>query len=81
MAPDALTICDTSYRRKMPVAIIASADDRLVDGEDQSARLHGEIPHSRFLCIAGADDMIQQTATKAVMSTIEKVTSPQGQAA
>lgn len=81
MVPDALAAHDTYSRLRMPVAIIAGADDRLVDTEDQSARLHGNIPHSIFLCVAGAGHMIHQTATEAVMSAIEKVTSPHGQAA
>jgi len=81
MLPDALAARDTYARLKMPVAIIAGADDRLVDAEDQSARLHRDIPQSSFHYIAGAGHMIHQTETEAVMSAIEKVTSPHGQAA
>lgn len=78
MAPDALATRDTYARLKMPVAIIAGAEDRLVDAEDQSARLHGDIPHSSFHRIPGAGHMIHQTATEAVMSAIEKVAPPHG---
>ena len=46
MIPDALAARDTYSQLKMPVAIIAGAEDRLVDAEDQSARLHGDIPLS-----------------------------------
>lgn len=81
MVPDALAAHGTYSRLKMPVAIIAGADDRLVDAEDQSARLHGAIPHSSFHCVAGAGHMIHQTETEAVMSAIEKVTAPHGQSA
>lgn len=80
MLPDALAAHDTYARLKMPVAIIAGADDRLVDADDQSARLHEDIPHSSFQRIPGAGHMIHQTATSAVMSAIEKVTSPHVQA-
>jgi pimeloyl-ACP methyl ester carboxylesterase len=65
----------------MPVAIIAGAEDRLVDAGDQSARLHGDIPQSSFHCVAGAGHMIHQTATEAVMSAIEKVALPHGRTA
>lgn len=80
MVPDALAAHDTYSALKMPVAIIAGADDRLVDAADQSARLHEEIPQSSFLRVAGAGHMIHQTETEAVMSAIEKVISPHGQA-
>lgn len=76
MIPDALAARDTYRRLKMPVAIIAGADDRLVDADDQSARLHDDIPQSSFHRVAGAGHMIHQTATEAVMSAIESVTSP-----
>ena len=76
MLPDALAAHDTYARLKMPVAIIAGADDRLVDADDQSARLHEDIPHSSLQRVAGAGHMIHQTATEAVMSAIEIVTSP-----
>lgn len=81
MVPDALAAGDTYSRLKMPVAIIAGDDDRLIDAEDQSTRLHGDIPHSSFHRIPGAGHMIHQTATEAVMSAIDKVAASQGGAA
>lgn len=81
MVPDALAAGDTYARLRMPVAIIAGADDRLVDAEDQSARLHGDIPHSSFHPIPGAGHMTHQTSTEAAMSAIEKVAPPRGRIA
>lgn len=78
MLPDASAAHDTYSRLKMPVAIIAGADDRLVDAEDQSARLHGDIPHSSFQRVPGQGHMIHQTATEAVIAAIAKVASPHG---
>lgn len=66
MVPDALAAHDTYAWLKMPVAIIAGADDRLVNAKEQSARLHKEMPQSSFLCVAGAGHMIHQTTTEAV---------------
>lgn len=34
---------------KMPVAGVAGEEDRVIDMEDQSARLHGDLPCSTFL--------------------------------
>jgi pimeloyl-ACP methyl ester carboxylesterase len=73
MVPDAFAARDTYPGLKMPVFIIAGAEDRLVDAEAQSARLHRDIPQSSFRRVPGAGHMIHQTATEAVMSAIEKV--------
>ena len=80
MVPDALAAGDTYTRLKMPVAILAGADDRLVNAEDQSARLHGDISQSSFHLVPGVGHMIHQTATEAVMSAIEKVAPPHARA-
>jgi pimeloyl-ACP methyl ester carboxylesterase len=73
MVPDAFAL-DGQYRAlKMPVVIIAGEEDRLVDIDSQSARLHAEISHSRFHRLAGNGHMIQQTATDEVMSAIKEV--------
>jgi pimeloyl-ACP methyl ester carboxylesterase len=46
--------------------------DRLIDIEDQSARLHADIPQSTFHRVPGAGHMVHQTATNAVMSAIDE---------
>ncbi len=76
MVPDAFAARDTYSGLKMPVSIILGADDRLVNAELQSARLHREVAHSSFHRVAGAGHMIHQTATEAVMSAIENVARP-----
>ncbi|MBP6216161.1 MAG: hypothetical protein KA391_02080 [Luteimonas sp.] len=43
MVPGAVAAADTYSGLRMPVAILAGADDRVVDAELQSARLHGDI--------------------------------------
>jgi pimeloyl-ACP methyl ester carboxylesterase len=45
----------------------------LIDIDTQSARLHSDIPQSRFHRVAGNGHMIQQTATDQVMSAIREV--------
>jgi pimeloyl-ACP methyl ester carboxylesterase len=80
MIPDALAARDTYSQLKMPVAIIAGAEDRLVDAQKQSARLHREILQSSFHRVPGAGHMIHQTATDAVISAIEKVAPLHGRA-
>jgi pimeloyl-ACP methyl ester carboxylesterase len=74
MVPDAFKFRNRYADLKMPVVIIAGEQDRLIDIDTQSARLHSEIPQSRFHRVAGNGHMIQQTATDQVMSGIIEVT-------
>ncbi|MDI3560630.1 alpha/beta fold hydrolase [Bradyrhizobium sp. Arg816] len=75
MVPDALMERRHYGDLKMPVVIIAGAQDKVVDIEAQSAKLHSAIPHSRFHRLAGNGHMIQQTATEEVMSALREVTT------
>ena len=76
MIPDAAAYRDIYPSLRMPVAIVAGAADRLIDPEEQSARLHREIPQSSLDLVPGAGHMIHQTATEAVMGAIAKVAAP-----
>jgi pimeloyl-ACP methyl ester carboxylesterase len=73
MIPDAFHFRDEYANLKMPVVIVAGDEDRMVDIDAQSARLHGDIPQSRFQRVAGTGHMIHQTATAVVMSAIDEV--------
>ena len=73
MIPDALLFRNRYADLKMPIVIIAGEQDRLIDIDTQSARLHSEIPQSSLHRFAGNGHMIQQTATDEVMSAILKV--------
>jgi pimeloyl-ACP methyl ester carboxylesterase len=73
MIPDAFHFRDEYANLKMPVVIVAGDEDRMVDINAQSARLHGDIPQSRFYRVAGSGHMIHQTATAVVMSAIDEV--------
>jgi pimeloyl-ACP methyl ester carboxylesterase len=77
MIPDAFTLRDQYAHLKMPVVIIAGEEDRLIDIDTQSARLHSDISQSRFHRVAGNGHMIQQTATDQVMSAIREVAAVQ----
>src|SRR5215213_7177772 len=70
MVPDAFKFRNQYADLKMPVVIIAGEQDRLIDIDTQSARLHSEIPQSRLHRVARNGHMIQQTATDQVMAGI-----------
>jgi pimeloyl-ACP methyl ester carboxylesterase len=73
MIPDALMSRGRYGELKMPVTIIAGEQDRLIDTETQSARLHSELSRSTFHRIEGNGHMIQQTATEEVMAALREV--------
>jgi pimeloyl-ACP methyl ester carboxylesterase len=72
MIPDAFFFRNEYANLKMPVVIVAGEQDRLIDINSQSARLHREIPQSSFHCIPGNGHMIHQTATDAVLSAVDE---------
>ena len=73
MIPDAFHFRDQYANLKMPVVIVAGEEDRLVDIDAQSERLHRDVPQSRFHRVPGTGHMIHQTATGVVMSAIDEV--------
>jgi pimeloyl-ACP methyl ester carboxylesterase len=73
MIPDAFAQRNRYADLKMPVVIVAGGEDKLIDIDTQSARLHGDISQSSFHRIAGHGHMIQQTATEQVMAAIDEV--------
>jgi pimeloyl-ACP methyl ester carboxylesterase len=73
MIPDAFYFRDEYANLKMPMVIVAGEEDRLVDIDTQSTRLHSDIPQSSFHRVPGTGHMIHQTATDVVMSAIDEV--------
>jgi pimeloyl-ACP methyl ester carboxylesterase len=73
MIPDAFKLRSKYADLKMPVIIIAGEQDKLINIDTQSARLHSDVSQSKFHRISGNGHMIQQTATDQVMSAIREV--------
>ena len=72
MIPSAHTLGKQYRLLQIPVAIVAGADDRLIESE-QSAHLHRDIPHSTLRCVPGTGHMVHQTATEEIMTAIDMV--------
>jgi pimeloyl-ACP methyl ester carboxylesterase len=72
MIPNAIASSGEYGNLKMPVIIIAGGDDRLIDTEQQSGRLHDEVRQSKMYRVPGTGHMVHQTATSAVMSAIHE---------
>jgi pimeloyl-ACP methyl ester carboxylesterase len=72
MIPAASASSKTYGELDMPTIIIAGEHDRLIDINEQSVRLHGEVRQSKLHRIAGAGHMIQQSATPDLMAAIDE---------
>jgi pimeloyl-ACP methyl ester carboxylesterase len=72
MIPAAYAAAKSYDELAMPVIIIAGENDRLIDIDEQSGRLHDEVRQSKMHRIAGAGHMVQQSATGAVMAAIDE---------
>jgi pimeloyl-ACP methyl ester carboxylesterase len=72
MVPDAAAREGRYGELKTPVVIIAGGEDRLVDFDEQSARLHADVPQSSLHRVSGAGHMVHQTATDDVMAAIDE---------
>ena len=79
MIPAAYSFREAYGHLKMPVVIIAGAEDQVSEVQ-QSAELHRDIPQSTLRCIPSTGHMVHQTATAEVMSAIDMVASQKKEA-
>ena len=70
--PAAFESSKTYGELEMPTIILAGEDDRLIDTDEQSVKLHNEVKQSKLHRIGGAGHMIQQSATPDVMAAIDQ---------
>jgi pimeloyl-ACP methyl ester carboxylesterase len=59
MIPDAIAFAGDYANLKMTVVIVAGEEDRLIDIDTQSARLHRNIQQSTMHRVPGAGQMVQ----------------------
>lgn len=72
MIPGAVALHKNYAGLTMPVIIIAGEEDRLVDIDKQSARLHREVTQSTLHRVPGVGHMVHQSATNMVMAAIDE---------
>jgi len=72
MIPGAVALHKNYAGLTMPVIIIAGEEDRLVDIDKQSARLHREVTQSTLHRVPGVGHMVHQSATDMVMAAIDE---------
>ena len=72
MIPSAISSAKTYSELAIPIIIVAGEEDRLIDIDEQSARLHDEVKQSKMHRIPGAGHMVQQSATGELMAAIDE---------
>ena len=72
MVPATILSSKTYGELAMPVFILAGEDDRLIDTDEQSGRLHDEIKHSKMRRVPKAGHMIQQSDTADLMAAVDE---------
>jgi pimeloyl-ACP methyl ester carboxylesterase len=75
MIPDAYAASGHYAALDLPVVIIAGEGDRVVDIDDQSGRLHDEVPGSILHRVPDCGHMVHQTAPDAVMAAIDEASA------
>ncbi|VTU39524.1 2-hydroxymuconate semialdehyde hydrolase [Variovorax sp. PBL-H6] len=55
---------------RMPVTIIAGANDKVVDFEAHSTRLHRDVPQSELVVVPGAGHMVHYVAPERVIAAV-----------
>ena len=60
----------------MPVTIIAGTDDKVVDFEAHSTRLHRSVLQSELVVVPGAGHMVHYVAPERVIAAVKRVTEP-----
>lgn len=73
MAAEAGGLCEHYARLKLPVTLMAGAEDRVVDREAHTGRLHEELAGSELLTVPGAGHMLHYAAPDAVAQAVDRM--------
>ncbi|GJD66069.1 alpha/beta fold hydrolase [Methylobacterium frigidaeris] len=82
MTPVTVELHEHYRNLKLPVVIIAGADDQVADVGRQSERLHRELPQSALIVVPGLGHMIHHLAPEQVVRAVEQASEhPRARAA
>jgi pimeloyl-ACP methyl ester carboxylesterase len=73
MVPAAAALQERYHELRLPVFILAGADDKIVDTDRQSARLHDVVRQSKLLVLPGLGHMMHYIATQQIVGAIDTV--------
>lgn len=72
MMPTAASSSERYRELRLPVTLFAGADDRVVDIESHSARLHGELPHSELVVVPATGHMVHYAVPEAIVAAVHE---------
>jgi pimeloyl-ACP methyl ester carboxylesterase len=72
LIPGAFSLRSEYIKLKTPTVIIAGEQDRVIEIDQQSARLHDEVRQSEFVRVSNSGHMVHHTATLQMMAAIEE---------
>ncbi|WP_418291964.1 alpha/beta fold hydrolase [Methylobacterium durans] len=72
MTPVTVELQEHYRELKLPVVIVAGADDQIADVGRQSERLHGEIAYSELIVVPGMGHMIHHLAPGQVVGAVDR---------
>ena len=81
MIPQAKASSERHHELRMPVAIIAGAEDKVIDVEAHSARLHRDIGGSTLAVVPGAGHMVHHAAIDDVVAAVDRFEMPRAEPA
>ena len=73
MIPQAMASSERHHELRMPVAIVAGADDKVIDVEAHSERLHRDIAGSTLAIVPGAGHMVHHAAPDEVVAAVDRI--------
>ncbi|WP_336470427.1 alpha/beta fold hydrolase, partial [Caldimonas tepidiphila] len=73
MVPAAMKFSRRYRELKMPVTILAGAEDKVVDPQAHAARLHKEIPHSDLHVLPAEGHMLHYAVPEKVVEAVDRV--------
>jgi pimeloyl-ACP methyl ester carboxylesterase len=76
MIPQAKASSKRHHELRMPIAIFAGAEDKVIDVEAHSERLHRELASSTLSIIAGAGHMVHHAAPDEVLAAVNRIDVP-----
>jgi pimeloyl-ACP methyl ester carboxylesterase len=78
MVPAAASLRSDYSTLKIPVSIFAGAEDKLVDAESQSGRLHHDLQNSTLAMTPGAGHMMHYAMTQDIAESVDLVSNAVG---
>jgi pimeloyl-ACP methyl ester carboxylesterase len=76
MVAQAKASSERHHELRMPVAIVAGANDKVIDPEAHSVRLHHELAGSTLTIVPAAGHMVHHAAVDEIVAAVDRFEVP-----